>query len=411
MKKIMIILSITLVLGLTGCNFLPDLEPTTIAVDTTNYLEVSTVDQLKEMDLNQSYQLIADIDLDGEDWVPIGDIDTPFQGNFNGNGHTISNLSINDNHMGFNGLFGYLKGDVEDLNIINFTIDIDDNFVINAGGLAGMSLGSINDVHVDGTIQVASEGFNVYTGLLVGNQHTLPQAAVDGDDFTPNEIKNNSARGSIVVGEGTIVYAGGLFGKSHNSRIYKNEIIDLILNVDGFDIGFVGGLLGQNFLYDFEASYQILVSDFLVYENIVNVVFDFDQGDVLTMGGLIGYNQNAGVNHNFVQLSSTVNDTPFIMGLIIGEHWGSRVEDNLAILTGFANRDASEGALAQLIGKTYDNLSPSGYVVSETDVELRDENASIKSLADVQGNDFYALYFSEVEEALILRMKEIFFEE
>ena len=38
--------------------------------------------------------LAADIDLAGEDWVPIGTDETPFAGKFNGGNHTISGLRI-----------------------------------------------------------------------------------------------------------------------------------------------------------------------------------------------------------------------------------------------------------------------------------------------------------------------------
>ena len=40
------------------------------------------------------FSLEVDIDLSGIDWTPIGDGANPFSGNFNGNGHTISDLSL-----------------------------------------------------------------------------------------------------------------------------------------------------------------------------------------------------------------------------------------------------------------------------------------------------------------------------
>ena len=38
--------------------------------------------------------LESDLDLSANEWLPIGTHDTPFMGNFNGNGHTVSNLKI-----------------------------------------------------------------------------------------------------------------------------------------------------------------------------------------------------------------------------------------------------------------------------------------------------------------------------
>ena len=69
--------------------------------------------------------LMADIDLSGVDWAPMGwdsqDTDNRFQGVFNGNGHTISNLKVDVG--GFAGFFGgTLYCTVKDLNIVNADI-------------------------------------------------------------------------------------------------------------------------------------------------------------------------------------------------------------------------------------------------------------------------------------------------
>jgi len=413
MKKIMMIISMVLVLGLAGCNFLPDLEPTTLEVDTTNYLEISTLEQLKEMEVNQSYQLIADIDLAGEEWTPIGDIDQPFLGNFNGNGHTISNLTITESHMGFYGLFGYLKGDVENLKISNFLIQVEDNFVINAGALAGMALGTIKNVHVDGNIQVGADGFNVYAGLLVGNQHTLPQNAVVSNEFTPNIISLNSAKGSLVVDEAAFAYVGGLLGKSHNSQVYLNEVYEATIRVDNFQTGFIGGLIGQNFIYDFEDTYDIALTSIqysLVYENIVDIEFDFNQGQILTLGGLIGYQQNTSIQDNFIKMSIDLDTiTDYRIGLVIGENWGDDIKDNLSILDAYNQNDESDGEIHQIFAQGFTVAAASGYYVDEFGVSFSDDIASQVSLTDVQGVDFYRLNYDDLDENFILRVKEVLF--
>jgi hypothetical protein len=414
MKKIMMMISMVMVFGLASCNFLPDLEPTTVEVDTTNYLEISTMEQLKEMEVNQSYQLIADIDLTGEEWIPIGDIDQPFLGNFNGNGHTISNMTITDTHMGFYGLFGYLKGNVENLIISNFNIQVEDNFVINAGALAGMALGSIENVHVDGSIQVGSDGFNVYAGLLVGNQHTLPQNAVVSNEFTPNMIALNSASGSLVVDEAAFAYVGGLLGKSHNSKVYLNEVYEATISVDNFQTGFIGGLIGQNFIYDFEDSYDIALTSIqysLVYENIVDIAFDFNQGEILTLGGLIGYQQNTSIQDNFIKISIDLDTiSNHHIGLVIGENWGDDIKDNLSIIDAFNKTDASVGEIHQVFAQGFTVAAASGYYVDENGLTFSDDLGNQQSLADVQGVDFYRLNFDDLDENFILRVKEVFFD-
>ncbi len=54
-----------------------------------------------------SFKLMADIDLSGEDWTPIGSYEHPFDGIFDGGGHIIKNLNVNHLSTDYQGLFGY----------------------------------------------------------------------------------------------------------------------------------------------------------------------------------------------------------------------------------------------------------------------------------------------------------------
>ena len=54
--------------------------------------------------------LATDIDMSGKIWTPIGTSSQPFQGIFDGNGYTVSNLTMADNaSYDYAGLFGYAK--------------------------------------------------------------------------------------------------------------------------------------------------------------------------------------------------------------------------------------------------------------------------------------------------------------
>lgn len=68
----------------------------------------------------QTIELTADISLLGYNWVPIGTRDHPFSGDFNGNGHVINDLYINntDPNVWYQGLFGYARNaDIHDLTL------------------------------------------------------------------------------------------------------------------------------------------------------------------------------------------------------------------------------------------------------------------------------------------------------
>ena len=54
----------------------------------------------------------------GEGWQPIGDSSSnPFSGQFEGNGFTISNLTINRGGANGIGLFGYTESEAEIANV------------------------------------------------------------------------------------------------------------------------------------------------------------------------------------------------------------------------------------------------------------------------------------------------------
>jgi len=54
-----------------------------------------------------SFKLMADIDLSGEEWTPIGSNEHSFDGIFDGGGHIIKNLNVNHPSTNYQGLFGY----------------------------------------------------------------------------------------------------------------------------------------------------------------------------------------------------------------------------------------------------------------------------------------------------------------
>ena len=117
-------------------------------------------DEVKEIDMStvchkaDTEKQIAELS-----WTPIGNFDNNYQGTFDGNGKTISNLYINATSE-FAGFFGYLAGG----NIKNITFD---NAKVNSTG-------------------------NYYTGILAGyagscifeNIKTLGNCSVEGKDIT-----------------------------------------------------------------------------------------------------------------------------------------------------------------------------------------------------------------------------------
>lgn len=108
-----------------------------------------------------TFILTRDIKLT-ETWVPLGSDDsTNFAGTFDGNGHTISNIKITTS-FGHSGFFGYLSGEVKNLNLDGENKSNDSN----CGGIVG-TLSSTGKV-TNCTSNIVVTG-NDKTGGIVGN--------------------------------------------------------------------------------------------------------------------------------------------------------------------------------------------------------------------------------------------------
>lgn len=185
--------------------------------------------------------LFEDIDLKNEEWTPIGTFANPFMGDFDGQGHTISNLKITS---GTNvGLFGQItiKGGVNYLpGIFNLTLK---NVTIKAdgsGAFVGNSYVTTQNAGNGGTLMLSNlkltgnvkiEGKDV--GGIMGTEWTDFQ--VGGINIT---VDVNA--GSYVKGTGVI---GGVFASTphgHVNNIKSN--IDVIAS--GAEVA-AGGIVGS----------------------------------------------------------------------------------------------------------------------------------------------------------------------
>ena len=134
----------------------------------------------KDMTLNCT--LPADITLpavaDGEsNWTPMGtDYDpyNPYTGTFDGDGHTITGLTINLPNQWCVGLIGCLGGKVQNLTLAGAKI----NGSYYVGGVVGVNFGSMIGCTVSGTVK--GNSFNV--GGVVGfNSGTVTGCYATGD--------------------------------------------------------------------------------------------------------------------------------------------------------------------------------------------------------------------------------------
>lgn len=225
--------------------------------------------------------LDTDLTLTGE-WTPIGTESQPYTGTFDGNGKTITGLTVTGSDR-YTGLLGFIKGTVK--NVVLTEINITSGTFV--GGVAGWSFGgNIENCSVSGSVSGSDVGGVVgyqqggsITGCsssatVKGTQRaggvagatnsgaTLTACYATGDVTVENDGTNNSHAGGVVGynGGGTLTacYATGSVTGSGSGTIYvggvtgSNNLGTLTAcyhakrNINGPN-GTTGGVVGRNF--------------------------------------------------------------------------------------------------------------------------------------------------------------------
>lgn len=219
---------------------------------------VDTYSELKSISTYKYFRLDADIDLTGEEeFEPIGTSKVPFYGEFNGNGHKISNLKVTSysKNISFYGLFGYaLNSNIHDLDL---TVDYDLNVYgsttkIYVGGLLGAGDNTmISNVNVKGTMDLISSqnnGSSLYAGGIAGileasNNYFISLSNCSSDVNINCDLDDAADTTNIIGG----ISAGVVTVTSHSNSsigIYAIESSYYHGNITGGDVigGIVGGL-------------------------------------------------------------------------------------------------------------------------------------------------------------------------
>jgi hypothetical protein len=251
------------------------------------YYLINDVSDFKQLlafgqNANLKFRLTSDLNLATEPgfYIPY------LAGEFDGNGHKISNLSFNSGFVCYVGLFGYLcrAGEVSQVGVENINIT-GAGFV---GGLVGQSYGTVSDSYSSGSVTGNKwyvgglVGWNIKATVKVGNKewnipgavsNSYSTASVSGGDMVGGLIGLNEGDASNSYSTGSVTgyeYVGGLVGMGDVSDSYFTG------SVTGEDA--VGGLagigLGSNSYYNYD---EVLING----ENIITIGAlsgdDFDQ--------------------------------------------------------------------------------------------------------------------------------------
>lgn len=203
--------------------------------------QIATAGHLNYIDSNPSlmdknFILVNDIDLTGVQFNIIGGFMVrPFEGVFDGQGHKITNFTLDTYGRYYVGLFGYIKGaEIKNLGLEDVEVTAQDcNWV---GGLAGHSDGysTISKCYVTGNVSGLDQ-----VGMFVG-----VNMAIISDCYCEGNVSGNRIVGGL-IGENA---GGSVINCYSNCTVSGNEK--------------VGGLLGYggrvtNSFWDIETSVQI----------------------------------------------------------------------------------------------------------------------------------------------------------
>ena len=218
----------------------------------------------------------SDIDLNNQSWTPIGTKENPFQGTFDGNEYSISNLKISglENSI-IAGLFGRLNGTVKNLVIDKAEI----SHVSDGSGGIGVVAGSIFNAGLIENVIVSNAKVtgNRWTGGIVGYMYgsvenckvsnieltvtpdNLGSSFDNGDKvggivgLSPNDnrgtISGNHAENVTIKGYRDL---GGIAGAANASALTSNTATNITITVDqvngwyGDETANAGIILGRN---------------------------------------------------------------------------------------------------------------------------------------------------------------------
>ncbi len=217
----------------------------------------------------------------GNGWTPIGNIaGTPFSGSYDGQGHTISNLSISRSGTDGQGLFGYIRNDseppiIQNVRVLNVNITGRDQ----VGGLAAYC---DNNIIISNCFSTGTIGGNSFIGGLVGNnfystvKNSSSTCSVSGADVVGGLVAYNHGTSSMVSGcysAGSVTGTGSSIGGLVGGILWGN-VSDCYSTATVSGMNEAGGLIGK------------------IDHGIVNTCYSMGSvSGSSSVGGLVGNNE------------------------------------------------------------------------------------------------------------------------
>ena len=284
--------------------------------------------------VGKTIKLNRDINLNNYNWTPIGTLSFPYKGSFDGNGHTISNLTITrTDEIAPVGLFGNANGSGNFSNVVLDGIKIDvlkatsgDYGNSKIGGLIGSAVvNTISNVTVKNVSIKSNRQTGGIVGSLYGNVNNCVAQDIDIElsfNKTAEGKYDNGDKAGAIIGydaeEGGTANGntatnvkitgyrdlGGLFGCIYNHSFANNtannvEIYISLENADNYadpdkTWGNAGSIFGRN-INATDAGNNV-ANGYTLYEPTTNISTADDFISAIAKGGYISLAADANIS-------------------------------------------------------------------------------------------------------------------
>ncbi len=364
---------------------------------------IKTADNLKNIMKHPSahFKLYNPIDLDGVELEPIGSLENPFRGTFDGNNLKISNFTLNKDETSKNiGFFGVINN----AKILN--LKMEKAYVTGGSRLAVLA----------GYAKEDSNGAN-----LIANCHVSGKLTVLGTDV----IKTTHAGGLVGINDGNNTVAGTgtgsyrysiIDGCSADVDVYcSDNLSDEAGNIgglvgwnrgiitDSYSVGNVkggnltGGLVGSNWeqIYNSYSTGNVTgyytAGGFAGSSNILSIIENcYSTGNVVgdkiskgnNFGGFIG--SLSGTVKNSLSTGTLIEGWSYNGGFA-GTYGGYNIKND--IVNSYGNSVNNLGVKIKGIGNAVDTTNPDYENYLKTSITFEQSKSKLKAMFGIDLND------------------------
>ena len=229
--------------------------------------------------------LTEPIDMSEHKWTPLGNVNNPFEGIFEGKDRHITNILVNEHTVPLVGMFGHTKG----ATIRNFTID---STMVRGDTYVSAVVGEATENTVVDKVTIQLGGiFGEYTiGGFISHMvnSTLSNCRLN--------ISDGSSTAGRIAAYGNAIYAGGFVGYAEGSTIKDNSMPYGYINISQLSAVYVGAMLGRGINTVVTPTSKVATPTIL-NNNYAQLI---TSNKAQRVGGLVGYAEGMDINNNYV---------------------------------------------------------------------------------------------------------------